>query len=226
MRPIKMLGLVAIAALAAMVLVSSGTAFADSACLEDPKGGSQGECPGGKRWEGPIIGLSPEALFILNGVETKCKSEFLADYVKNEGAKIGLLYLILTLTFTECKGGCKKVFAENLPYLLLVLMWIQEHAILSEDEKGRPAVLLETCTFPPLEPINCLYDLPEKTLFNYVLEEKEKQPLVGALFAGNVPLTWAGDSKLCPEKGLFEAKYLIYEDKEKLEGGELFFTAI
>lgn len=223
MKFAKLFVLAAATTLAAMALIGVGTASADSACLVDPEGGSQGECPAEKVWEGPIIGLSPEALFIVNGNETKCKSEFLADYLEDEGAKVGLLYLILTFTFSECKGYCPKASAEKLPWLLLVLMWERKHAVISEDKNGRPAVLLENCNGGVL---NCLYNLPEKTLGNYVLEEKEKQPLVGALAFTNIQLAWAGDSKLCPETAVFEATYLIYEDVEKKEGGELFFTAI
>lgn len=206
--------------LAAMALIGVGTASADSACLVDPDGGSQGECPGEKVWEGPIIGLEPEALFIIGGVHTTCESEFLADYIKDEGPKEGLLYLILDLTFDNCEGGCKTAVAENLPYSLLLLLWEQEHGYLTEDKKGRPAFLLEGCTVLKL---NCLYQPPEKTLVHYVLEEDEEEPLVAAT---NIQLTRGKDSELCPKDAIFEGTYLIYEDDEEEEGGELFFTAI
>lgn len=224
MRLIKMLGLAGILALVAMAFVGVGAASADSACLVDPENGPKGECPAGSVWTGPIIGLASNALFIGGGVQTECKSEFLADYDENEGAEEGVLYLILSLTFTECKNGCKKVIAENLPYLLLILMiqpGADAHAILTEDGKGRPAFLLENCGG-----LNCLYETAEKALLNYILEEKEAKPLVGAWAAGNLPITRGGDSPLCPKEGLFEATYLTYEDVNKVEGSELFFTAL
>lgn len=224
MKFVKLFALVAATTLAAMALIGAGTASADSACLVDPEGGSQGECPGEKVWEGPIIGLEPEALFIIGGVHTTCESEFLADYIRDEGPKEGLLYLILELTFDNCEGGCKTAVAENLPYLLLLLLWEQEHGYLTEDKKGRPAFLLEGCTALKL---NCLYQPPEKTLVHYVLEEDEEaEPLVGALAATNIQLTRGKDSELCPKDAIFEGIYLIYEDVEEEEGEELFFTAI
>jgi len=224
-RLIKLLGFAGAVALAAMAFIGAGTASADSACLVDP--GAEGKCPEGSIWTGPIIGLSSNALFIMDEKHTTCKSEFLADYIENEGAHVGVLYLILTLTFSECKGACPEVTAEHLPYLFLVLMKLT-HAMLYEDIFGeRPAVLLKDCII--LEKLmNCLYNLPEKTLLVYLLEKNEKgEPLVGAFRVPFEPLTLAGDDKLlCPQEARFEATYLIYEDKEKKEGPELFYTAL
>jgi hypothetical protein len=234
-RLIKMLGLAGVTALVAMAFVGAATASADSACLEDPKGGAQGECPEGKIWTGPIFGLAAEVTIGIPGAaDTVCKGEFLADWVKNEGKKIGVVYLILTFTLLNCTGGCvfKRMEAENLPWELLILMAEQsaeggkEHAFLREDGKGRPAILLENCTIDSTVD-NCLYEFEKVVLLNYVLEEKESKPLVGA-FRINTGLTRGGDSPLCPMNGVsFEGTYLTYEDlKENKEGGELFFTAI
>jgi hypothetical protein len=222
---VKMLGLAGVTALAAMAFVGAGTASADSACLVDP--GPKGKCPEGSIWTGPIIGLSPQAIFIMDEKTTTCKSEFLADYLENEGAHVGVLYLILTLVFRECVGACPEVFAENLPYLFLVLM-NQTHAFLYEDPFfGQPAVLLKDCIILN-QLMNCLYRLPVKTLLIYELEKNEKgEPLVGAFRVPFEPLTLAGDDeKICPKEARFEATYLIYEDKEKKEGPELFYTAL
>lgn len=223
MRLIKMLGLAGAAALASLALIGPGTATADSACLVDP--GPLGLCPAGSVWNGPIIGLSGEALFKIHNTVTKCKSEFLADYNFNEGPHVGVLYLILNLTFTECVGPCQKVIAENLPYLLLVSM-AKGHALLRGDGKGPPAFLLENCVILGL-PMNCLYQpqaLP--VLAKYVLESNEiGKPLAGAL-AFNQPLVWGGDDPICPPQANWEATYLVYEDFGFLEGPELFFTAL
>lgn len=236
MRLAKMLGLVGAGALIVMMLTIGGSASADSACLEDPKvGGSQGECPEGKIWNKGIIGLASTVTIGFPDIgDTTCKGEFLADWVKNEGKKIGLVYLILTFRLTNCTGVCN--FAnkegENLPWEFLVLMFrpnpevAGEHAILREDGKGRPAILLENCTLNSML-VNCLYEFEKETLANYFLEEKEKQPLVGA-FTFNTGMTRGGDSMVCPPNGVsFTATYLIYEDLTgPKEGGELFFTAI
>jgi len=225
MRFIKMLGLAGVTALAAMAFVGAGTASADSACLVDPPGGAQGECPPGAIWNGPIIGLSQEAVFKIDNTITKCKSEFLADYNGNEGPHVGVLYLILTLNFTQCVGACPNAFAEHLPYLLLASMTPNQHAILKPDFNGPPSVLLANCLILGI-PLNCLYNLPNPSLLNYLLElNSQFLPLAGALRA-NLPLTWAGDGMLCPATGNFEATYLIYKDLNQVEGAELFFTAL
>ena len=223
MRLIKMLGLAGAAVLVAMAFVGASTASADSACLVDP--GAQGLCPAGAVWNGPIIGLSQEAVFKVHNTITKCKSEFLADYNGNEGPHIGVLYLILSLIFSQCVGACQQAFAEHLPYLLLAAMTPNQHAILKPDFNGPPSVLLENCLILGI-PLNCLYNLPKPSLLNYQLElNGQLFPLAGA-FRANLPLTWAGDDMLCPAAANFEATYLIYEDNFNQEGAELFFTAL
>jgi hypothetical protein len=234
-RVIKLLGLAGVTALVALAFVGAGTASADSACLVDPPEGAQGTCPKESIWNGPIIGLSQEAVWGWpDQADTKCKSEFLADWIKNEGEKVGLLYLILTFTFTDCLGGpCnkKEIKSENTPWELLVLMAAQvpggekEHSFLREDGKGRPAFLQNNCIFDSME-LNCLYEFAKEVLINYFLEEKEGKPLVGALNV-NVGLNRGlGDSQMCPKLATLTAAYLIYEDVNKVEGSELFFTAI
>lgn len=222
MRLIKMLSLAGVTALAAMAFVGAGTASADSACLADP--GALGLCPAGAVWNGPITGLSGEAIFKVDNTVTKCKSSFLADYVVNEGPHVGVLYLVLNLNFFECVGACPNAFAENLPSLLLVSM-AQLHAKLTGDGFGPPAVLLQNCLILNI-PMNCLYKTQPPVLLNYLLElNGVGQPLVGAL-RFNAPLVWGGDDPLCPEGAVFQATYLIYEDQNFVEGPELFFTAL
>lgn len=222
-RLIKMLGLACATALAATAFLGAGSASADSACLVDP--GAFGVCPAGSIWNGPIIGLSGEALFKVDNTLTKCKSSFLADYNFNEGAHVGVLYLVLTLNFFECVGACPNAFAENLPYLLLVSM-AQLHAKLTGDFNGPPAVLLQNCLILNVV-LNCLYKTQPPVLLNYVLETNLMGgPLAGALRFNNTPLVWGGDNAMCPQEAVFSATYLIYEDQNGVEGPELFFTAL
>jgi len=223
MRLIKLLGLGWALGLTAMALIGTGTASADSACLVDP--GALGMCPAGAVWNGPIIGLSTQALFKVDNTVTKCKSNFLADYNFNEGPHIGALYLILNLNFTECVGACPNVVAENLSYLFLVAM-SQNHAKLTGDGFGPPAVLLQNCFILNLF-LNCLYRTQPPALANYLLELNSQTglPLAGA-FRFNLPIIWGGDDPLCPQEANFEATYLIYEDQGGVEGPELFFTAL
>lgn len=222
-RFIKMLGSAGAVAVVAMAFVGASTASADSACLVDP--GALGLCPVGAVWNGPITGLSGEVLFKVDNTITKCKSSFLADYVFNEGAHVGVLYLILNLNFFECVGACPNAFAENLPYLLLVAM-VQQHAKLTGDGNGPPAFLLENCIILDV-PMDCLYKTQPPVLLQYLLEfNLGGQPLVGALRFNNTPLVWGGDDALCPGGAVFSATYLIYEDQNFVEGPELFFTAL
>ena len=217
-----MLGLAGVTALAGMAFIGTSTASADSACLVDP--GAAGMCPAGAVWNGPIIGLSGEALFKIDNHITKCKSSFLADYNFNEGPHVGVLYLILNLFFFECVGACTNAFAENLPSLLLVGA-LQQHAKLTGDGFGPPAFLLQNCIVL-MQPMNCLYRTQPPVLLNYLLElNTQGFPLVGALRV-NVNMPWAGDDMFCPPEANFEATYLIYEDQGGVEGPELFFTAL
>jgi hypothetical protein len=220
-RLIKMLGLAAVAALAAMAFLGAGTASADSACLEDV--GVTGECPANKIWTGPIIGLSASAVLSSSALNVLCKSEFLANYVKNEGSHVGVLYLITLLDFTNC-DKCKPVIAENLPYLALASA-LKEHVIVNEDGKGHPAALLEACEVLGFK-VNCLYEAAEP-LLKYLLEKDEKGNSFGSFDAIEVPLLRGGDSALCPKEGKWNAAYLIYEDEPgPKEGAPLFLTAL
>jgi hypothetical protein len=221
-RLIKMLGLACATALAVMAFLGGATASADSACLIDP--GALGVCPAGAIWNGPIIGLSGEASFKVDNTVTKCKSSFLADYNFNEGAHVGVLYLVLTLNFFECVGACPNAFAENLSYLLLVSM-VGLNAKLTGDGNGPPAVLLQNCMILNVL-LNCLYKTQPPVLLSYVLEiNSQGQPLAGAL-RFNTAIPWGGDNPLCPQEAVFQATYLIYEDQGGVEGPELFFTAL
>jgi hypothetical protein len=219
-----MLGLAAVAALAAMAFIGSGTASADSLCLVDPEvGGHNGECPEAKIWKGPVIGLSlGKAVLLAEGLKTECDSETLADWISNEGAHVGLLLLVLHLTFTNCTGQCKTAKAENLPYLALANA-LKLHVVFTKDpgSTGPPAALLECSLFG--FPTNCLYEQPE-ALLEYELK------LEGGALKAEVPLLRGGDSGLCPAKGTWHALYDIYEDlglgPPPKEGARLWLTAL
>lgn len=94
MRIVKMLGLTALSALAVMAAVGAAGASADSLCLEDIKG-PDATCPGGSIWTGSVKGHTVDsvtlkagvATLLLEGLESKCESSFLADFVKNDGPK-------------------------------------------------------------------------------------------------------------------------------------------
>jgi hypothetical protein len=222
-RFIKMLGLAGAVALIAMAFAGAGTASADSACLVDV--GANGACPAGSIWQGPVIGLSKLVVFKIEKTETKCKSGFLADYLGNEGAHVGVTYLILGLGFKECTGDCEKATAEALPYVFLVSA-LQNQVLLIQDGIFPPAVLLENCMVLGV-PMDCLYQGPEVTPFPLVLEKNQKgEPLASALDL-SLPLTWAGDDLFCPQTATWNANYLIYEDNSETgEDAELFFASL
>jgi hypothetical protein len=228
MRLIKMIGLAALIALAAMAFVGASSVSADSLCLVDPViGGHNGECPAEKVYKGPILGLAKSSVILAEGLETLCKSEFLADWIKNEGAHIGLELLILHFIISECKGSCKSTKAENLPYKVLAVA-LKLHVIVTGDGKGNPAWLKECTLFG--FPVNCLYEAKE-ALLEYELGEPGK---TNAALKALVPLTRGGDSALCPASGEWHALYEIYKDLGELsslppigkEGAPLYLTAL
>lgn len=223
MRIIKMLGSAGAVVLIAMACVGAGTAAADSACLKDV--GINGVCPEGAAWTGPVIGLAKKAVFKIDNTETKCKGKFLADYVANEGEHVGVIYLVLTLTFSECEGACENAIAEELPYMVLVKT-LQKQAMWTKDGKPNPpAVLLENCMILNTQ-LDCLYETPDSMIFPYVLEkDSQEEPLAGALVF-NPQLFWAGDNEQCTQEAQLESKFLIYEDIIGVEGPELFFASL
>jgi hypothetical protein len=224
-RLIKMLGLAAVAVLVPIALLGVGNASADSACLEDPAGGVTGKCPENKVWTGPIIGLSNSALLSSSILTVLCKSEFLANYVKNEGEHVGVLYLITSLSFANCTGGCSEAAAEQLSYLALASA-LKQHIIITKDKLGNPSFLFKGCIILGEFTVNCLFEAAQPLLNYILLEDGKGTPVGGAFGASEVALVRGGDSALCPKEPKWSAVYSIYEDESGKDGAPLFLTAL
>lgn len=200
MRTIKILGLAAFAALAAMAFMGAATASADSACLKN-------ENPCAAPYTGSINGLAGEAVLTAGVFKVSCESSVLADFVKNEGKAVGISYLILSLSFKKCSGSCAKVkgeSAENLPYNALASATKSTLSV-TEDGKGAPKALLEGCEVLGFK-VNCEYQAEPTTTLKY--------DSTGPAFKAEAVtlLRTTNDSQICPKEGTWTARYLIEED--------------
>lgn len=218
MRFIKMLGLAAVAALAAMAFVGATSASADTACLENV--GHANECPPAKRWTGNVTGLTNagEPALLLDSFKNvleKCNSEVLALWIENEGSHKGVKYLIDTagIKFTGCTGICNKATSEAPAWLLVEALaldaWVSKHGTLAVSAK------LEECEFG----VNCLYRFTNETQ----LLKAESDFII----AKEVPLTESTKEFLCPNSTTWDGKYLVREDETGgTEGGVLYAAAL
>ena len=169
MRIVKMLGLAALSALAVMAVVGATGASADSLCLKDIAG-PDATCPEGSIWTGSVKGHTVDPVTLKNGVatllasglEVKCESGFLADFVKNDGPKKGVLLLILELTFFNCGGDCTAVEGgktTNPPYNAFASAE-RGHVVVTADGKGAPLAILTGCPFN----VKCAYQAGASSL--------------------------------------------------------------
>lgn len=206
---IKMLGLIMIAALAAMASLGAVTASADVACKENIV--HTGKCPDGKTVieNHSIKGKTAEggvsAKFLdSEKLQVECVSEILGVVKANTGAHKGLLVLITKWDFTNCSGLCKKAKGHSLPFLMLVVA-LELHALLAKhpDEGLQPAVLLEECT---AFKVNCLYE--------FVAEETLWDVKSDLLISDRTGMLRSGHSMLCPDSEEFDATYKLYLDTE------------
>lgn len=143
MRLIKMLGLVALGALAVMTFAGTGAASADTFCEENV--GAENECPEGQRLaEGKLImGLTeefnPALLLGLNEKEelvntTECHSTILGKVGANDGEHVSRLGLIESLKFTNCAGYCKKGTGHSAPFLFKAVA-LEGHVFVYKDNE-------------------------------------------------------------------------------------------
>jgi hypothetical protein len=122
MRLIKMLGLAAVAALAAMAFVGAMPASAETFCTQS--GHHTDECPAANRYNGNLVVTSTsKVLFLQNGeIEDECDSTLLAlgATIENEGNHTGVKILVDTgaLSFTNCTGLCNSTESINPVWLL------------------------------------------------------------------------------------------------------------
>lgn len=218
MRLIKILGLAAFAALAAMAFVGATTASADVPCLES--GHHTSECPANKIWKGDIVGLTAvgtPALLLKNGaVEEECHSQVLAlgSTFTNEGSHTGFEILVDTgaLTFTNCTGICEEAHSTRPAWLLVEALTLD--AWVTEDKAGLPRAKLENCIFG----VTCEYQFTNMTQLLKVEGD--------LIIAASVPLERTAGA-LCPNNNMsFDAKWLVREDVNGTPGEPLYAAAL
>lgn len=201
MRLIKMFGLAALAAVAAMAFVGAGSASADTLCLSNA--GHEKECPVADREPigTTVVGLATGAL-LLNGsgeVLEKCHSKTAGKVTSNLGAHKGLVALITELNFTNCEGICKKATGHAAPFEMLAFA-LQLHVLIKKHALTglRPGARLEEC----FAGIQCLYQTVSQTpLLNIGTD---------TLIANKVALEESAPKQfLCPDSGAWDATYLL-----------------
>lgn len=213
MRYVKMLGLAAVAALASMAFIGTGSASADWLCHLDV--GHENECAVGWRVakEELIVGLTEQGgkkALLLDGngnVKMECDSKALGKFKGQEetaAAHDPVLGLIELLTFYNCSGLCEKATGHSAPFWLLGEASTLDAWILSDNEDLNllPGALLENCGFPG---VHCLY----RTEAEKALLKIEKDLLI----AHKVPLLKSAGIFACPHNGFWDALYLTTLDK-------------
>jgi hypothetical protein len=210
MRHLKTLGLVAVAALAAMAFVGATSASADSICTTNA--GHPNSCP--VTYTGNVLGTSGSAV-LLNGSKEqieKCTGTVLGlgSTYENEGAHIGFKMLLEPLLFTNCEGICTKATGHVGSWMLVEALTLD--AWVTADGALAPGAELEGCFFG----VKCNYELTNA---------KQLLSISGnTITASQVPLTRTSGSSLCPATGFWDATYT--ETKDEVGGGSLFVTAL
>lgn len=207
-----MLGLAAIAALAAMAFVGASTASADVLCTESGK--HNAKC--NSIWTGNVKGLTEAGnpALLLNsskGVEEECHSTVLGlgATIEDEGDHTGLKILLEALQFSECSGICTTVTGERPSWLLVQTLALD--AFVTKDGAEKAGAKLSGC---PLG-ITCKYELTN-----------EPQLLIvsgNTITASEVPLTRTGGA-FCPASATWDAKYLI--TKDETNGAPIYLAAL
>jgi hypothetical protein len=199
-KHIKMFGLAAIAALAAMAFISS-TASADTLCEENV--GETGTCPSAARAlvKSKIAGLATGAKLLGNGGEEllTCASETLGEITRT-GSNLPVLGTVTKLLFTNCVGPCTSAHGFNLNY------GVEANATsldaLFSSTTGNPGATIEGCPFG----VKCKFEAVSKP----VLLRAEGDTLT----ASKVPLTLTnpGLCSIFATQGFWDAKYLVTLD--------------
>ena len=199
MRFIKMLGLAAIAAVAAMAFVGAGSAAATVLCKQAPN--AENKCAAGQSYGvGTIIkGTAQNAVLTSDLSNVTCEHSETEAEVSNAGsASTTVTGSIKKLTFTGCKTaglvGCT-VTVQNLPY----------HAEVHAGEGGNGSLTVKTggkgkpgATVVCVGVINCTFN---NTLFNLPVEGGNP----AAVLANEVALEREGGT--CGKEAFWDATY-------------------
>jgi hypothetical protein len=190
-KPIKMLGLAAMAALLAMAFVGASSAMAENTTLCTGDGSGCGITHVHETSVGKAILLSSET--------TECEALFLGDVTKNEleepitlGAPLRILG---TFAYTNCNGGCTAK-EENGPTEIQVLKTGTELGTVTSGSGTWAGLVNVTCT---IFKISCKY-------VGEGLKGHALGPLTSSQVNGSVTLSGQvtkeeGEKSLCPNEG-------------------------
>jgi hypothetical protein len=209
-----MLGLAAVAALAAMAFVGASTALADVPCLESGLHAT-GTC--GSVWAGNIKGLTPvgEPALLLGPnlrVEEACHGEGLALGATgtNEGSHTGFKILLEPLNFSGCKGLCEEVVGENPSWLLLEALTLD--GWVTSDGTSKPGAKFQKC---PLG-VTCLYTLSGAE--PWLLKGESDLGIADHVALARTQGTF------CPSEAFADAKILL--TKDEVNGAPIYLASL
>ena len=143
MKLIKLVGLLAVSALAVAAFAGAGSASADTLCKAN-----ENPCSAANSYPiGTVIkGLDPSATLLAGSFEVKCHSEVIGKTTVNHGAGKGILGLIEKVIWSNCSGSCNGATSINTPYLALGSAATQTMTVES-DGSGNPGAQLSNCLF-------------------------------------------------------------------------------
>jgi hypothetical protein len=214
-RLIKMLGLAAVAALAAMAFVGASTASADTLCEVNTN-----PCPeanrvaAGKLIAGLATNQSAKLLNQNKEALLTCNSETLGKVTATGGGK-PVLGEISKLLFTNCVGSCTKAHGFNLNYKVEAIA-AAGHALVSKGTgAGKPGATVEGCPFG----VTCKFEITNASALLKVSGD--------TLTASEVPLTLLnpGLCSILASAGFWDATYLTTLDVGGKHETPLFLVA-
>jgi len=198
-RPIKILGLAAIAALAAMAFVAA-TASADAFC--ETSGLHAGECPAGKILvPGKLLkalATNPLLLDASGNILEECGiGHALATVGTSSAPHTGVKFTINSLEWLNCKGQCSTVTSNALPYPGEALAL----ALLAHITSSGTTTLSGCSIFN----LKCTYKLPGANGSGLLKIESDLLVAEKVELARTTPCNF---EEVFPAKGFWDAKYL------------------
>ena len=201
MRLIKILGLTAFAALAAIAFVVSASS-ADTLCeVESSPCPELSRVAVGKLIVALTTGVNAKLLSQSKAALLACNSEILGEVTATGGGK-PVIGKITKLLFTSCEGPCTKAHGFNLNYKLEAIA-AAGHVLLSKGTgAGKPGITTEGCTLG----VKCEFEITNASALLTVSKDTLK--------ASDVPLTLLnpGMCSILAAAAFWDAQYLVLLD--------------
>jgi hypothetical protein len=192
MKSVKILGLMALAALVLTVAAGAGIASADTFCKAN-----EGICGSGNLLT-HLEGSTPSgenSVLLAGSFAVGCNSSMGTGTLTSSGGNKGLTGLATGLQFTSCIGSCTGATAVNLPYSAVGKSSTQ--TVTLSGVSGSPAVTFTNCLGLG---VSCTYGA-----FTWEFHVHGGSP--GDVAAKEILLKRS--SGLCPAEGHWTAKYVV-----------------